>query len=123
MLYLSTVLLLFFTTLPLIVKILLTTLTVMHFIYVRCSHVIRTFPTAVVGLEWNAQGNFWSLAQANAEEKNAWLLPSSLVTPFMILLKFKDENQSKKSVIVLPDNIGSTDFRRLSVYLRHYGII
>lgn len=60
----------------------------------------------------------WTLWTAGGDEAFLTLSPSSIVTPWLILLHFRDENRRFRAVTVMPDSLEADGFRRLTVRLR-----
>jgi toxin CptA len=89
------------------------------FIHSR-QYLFRYGRRAVTNLVWQAQDQ-WQLDTANGETIKARLLGSSYVNPWLIILNFRPEQGGRVlPVVIMPDSVDSTTFRRLSVKLRLY---
>lgn len=59
------------------------------------------------------------LETRGGEEVVVRLLPGSVVTPWLTVLRFGEENGRRTwGVVLLPDSLAGSDFRRLRVWLR-----
>jgi len=84
-------------------------------------YLFKNSKRAVTNLVWQEQ-NQWLVDTASGETINAELLGSSFVNPWLIVLNFKPEQGRRMlPVVIMPDGVDSTTFRRLSVKLRFYG--
>ena len=84
-------------------------------------YLLKTSKRAVINLIWQDQ-NQWQLDTAGGESLKAKLLGSSFVNPWLIVLNFKPEQGGRMlPVVIMPDGVDSTTFRRLSAKLRMYG--
>ncbi len=74
--------------------------------------------TRAITYLWEDADGEWKLQNGRGEIKSASLKGSSLVTRFLIILNFKVADQRLIFPVVLfPDTLDVSDFRRLSVYL------
>lgn len=84
-------------------------------------YLFKKTKRAVTQLVWQDQ-DLWLLNTATGETIMAELSGSSFVNPWLIVLNFKPEQGGRMlSVVIMPDSVDSTTFRRLSVKLRLYG--
>lgn len=76
---------------------------------------------SVVSLVWRDEAS-WQLETARGERVEARLLGSSYVTPWLIVLNFRPQAGGRAwPVVILPDSVDSTTFRRLGMKLRLHG--
>lgn len=79
------------------------------------------FKNKIVKLRMSLEGE-WQLLQNNDKTFTALLKANSFVTPWLIILNFKLENQRfGKSILFFPDSLDATTFRRLRFFLRTMG--
>lgn len=72
-------------------------------------------------LTWK-EGGEWVLELNNGEQYETYLLPSSYVSRWLVVLNFrKSEDQRSRSVTLFRDALGEKVFRRLRVRLRMDG--
>lgn len=60
----------------------------------------------------------WRLWTGQGQTMRLVLLPGSIAVPWLILLRFRDENGRFLALPILPDSVPAEDFRRLAVWLR-----
>lgn len=65
---------------------------------------------------WSEQG--WSLAFGNGEQRAATLLPSTLITPWLVVLNFRVHRLRYHSLLLTDEVLDPTLLRRLRVRLR-----
>ncbi|HLP97313.1 MAG TPA: protein YgfX [Sideroxyarcus sp.] len=58
------------------------------------------------------------LVLRNGEHLQGVISPDSLVTPHLVILNLVPSNRRGRSLVILPDNMGSESFRRLRVALK-----
>lgn len=63
----------------------------------------------------------WRLWTGEGQALRVVLLPGSIAVPWLILLRFRDENSRFLALPILPDSVPADDFRRLAVWLRISG--
>lgn len=84
-------------------------------------YLFRSARRAVTELVWWDEDQ-WQLQTAAGESLDVRLLGTSYVNPWLIVLNFKPvEGGRPWSVVILPDSVDSTTFRRLSVKLKLLG--
>lgn len=84
-------------------------------------YLFLTCKRAVINLVWKECGE-WLLETSKGETVAAKLLGSSFVSPCLIVLNFKARQGGRKwPVVIMPDNVDSTTFRRLSAKLKMRG--
>jgi toxin CptA len=84
-------------------------------------YLFRNSRRAVMNMIWEERDQ-WQLETTTGEIISAKLQGSSYVNPWLIVLNFRpEEGGGMVSVVVMPDSVDSTTFRRLSVKLRVYG--
>ncbi len=72
-------------------------------------------------LTWK-EGSEWVLELNDGTQVETYLLPSSYVSPWLVVLNFsKSENQRSRSVTLFRDALDEESFRRLRVRLRMDG--
>ena len=77
---------------------------------------------AIVAVHWEQDG-VWSLTSRSGRAMHATLLPSTLVTPYLVVLNFRLAHfWQRRSVVLLSDNCDAVSLRRLRVRLRAEGI-
>jgi len=107
--------------LNLLVKLVFLAALIVAFINHTRQYLFKNSKRAVIKLVWLDQ-NQWHLNTATGETIKAELLGSSFVNPCLIVLNFKPEQGGRMlPVVIMPDCVDSTTFRRLSVKLRLYG--
>lgn len=105
---------------PYLIKLVIVTCILAGLVVHVRRHLFRTCKRAVVNLVWKAQGE-WLLETSAGEIVTAKLLGSSFVTPWLIILNFKPKQGGRMwPVVIMPDNVDSTSFRRLSAKLKMY---
>ena len=83
-------------------------------------YLFRTCKRAVSRLVWRAQGE-WLLETVRGDTVTARLLGSSFVSPWLIVLNFRPHRGGRMwPVVIVPDSVDSTSFRRLSAKLKMY---
>jgi len=99
--------------LPLEIKIgLLAILAISMFVVLRSKGLAN-----VKNLTWK-EGNEWVLELGDGSQYETHLLPSSYVSPWLVVLNFEKTNESKKrSVTLFRDALDPESFRRLRVRL------
>lgn len=81
-------------------------------------HAWQRLPRSVTGLEISDDCKLM-LRDANGGWREAALLPSSFVTPYLTILNFRHADERRaRSVVILPDRVQPDLFRRLRVLLR-----
>lgn len=81
-------------------------------------YLLLTDPFSIVSF-WKTSHGYWCLQQVNAEIKNATLKRNSLITHFLLVLNFNNEDQERTVVLLTPESIGFQEFRQLLVLLYH----
>jgi toxin CptA len=79
--------------------------------------LLREGPRAVKVLEWNGKEE-WLLTGPDGIEQTAVLDGSSYLHPKLMVLNFTLSEGGRRHVILLPDSIDPSLFRRLSVRLK-----
>lgn len=82
--------------------------------------VMLTAPQAVKQLIWSSE-NSWELHSADGASREARLLPSAYIHPFLVILRFMTEDKRRCAVILPPDSVDADTHRRLRVQLRLQG--
>ena len=107
--------------LNLLLELILVAALIVGFINHTRQYLLKTSKRAVTNLIWQQQDQ-WQLETARGEIINARLMGSSYVNPWLIVLNFKPEEGGRMlPVVIMPDSVDSTTFRRLSVKLKMYG--
>lgn len=91
----------------------------LHGAWLGWSAVLRRAPWSIVALSWNAGG--WMLTRADGQMRTACLLPSSVVTHFVVVLHFRDPARRRYVLPLWRDSVAAEDWRRLQVRLRLHG--
>lgn len=78
-------------------------------------YLLRTF-NPCSHIMWQSD-NHWLLTSHNIRYA-AVLMPESLVTPMLVILLFRDETGRRQSVVIWPDSVDASAFRRLRVRLK-----
>ena len=81
-------------------------------------YIFLIHPCAITAL-WKPAATFWCLRLANNEVLNATLLKMSLVSHFLLVLRFETEENIRLVTLLTPESIGLQDYRRLLVHLYH----
>ena len=63
------------------------------------------------------EGKVWYLMQTNGIELTGTIMGDSLVTMGLLVLNFRLENKSKRSIVVFKDAVDAAEFRQLRVIL------
>lgn len=85
-------------------------------------YLFRNSNKAVKEMVW-LDGKDWQLENSNGQLQQVSLLGNSVVSPWLIVLNFQPEQGGRKwPVVLMPDSVDSTTFRRLSAKLRMYGL-
>ena len=107
--------------LNLFIKLALVAIVIVSVITHSRQYLFKNSKRAVTNLVWQDQ-NQWQLDTATGEAVTAKLLGSSFVKPWLIVLNFMPEHGGRMlPVVIMPDSVDSTTFRRLSARLRIYG--
>jgi toxin CptA len=107
--------------LSLLIKLALMVALLLGLIVHSRQYLFKNSSRAVTNLIWQDK-ELWHLDTATGERIKARLLGSSFVNPWLIVLNFKPEQGGRMlPVVILPDGVDSTTFRRLSAKLRMYG--
>lgn len=83
-------------------------------------HVFRWLPWALVEAVWHPDGA-WTLTLASGQELPARLLPSSYVSPALVVLNFRCGRWLLRSLVLARDALDADQHRRLRVRLRLAG--
>jgi len=94
---------------------------VMGCIWGIAGQVLHRLPWSLREAIWRPDGG-WSLILASGNELEGRLLASTYVSPLLVVLRFRCGFLRTCSLLLLPDNLGSDDLRRLRVRLRLTGI-
>ena len=78
-------------------------------VYYKTRKAIRQFRTD--------EGKIWYLTETKGTELTATLMGDSLVTMGLLVLNFRLENKSKRSIVVFKDAVDAAPFRQLRVIL------
>lgn len=91
------------------------------FIYTLRLHALRNSNKAIVQVQTQADGK-WLLQDKQGHTYTAELRGNSIRTTLLVLLNFVLPNsRTVLSVLILPDALDTTDFRRLRVHLLGQG--
>lgn len=72
---------------------------------------------ALQELVWEPSGS-WQVRCVNGRRYSAWLRGDCLVHPWLIVLNFRLDDSSRRSLMLLPDSLSPEIARRLRVRLR-----
>lgn len=75
----------------------------------------RVPPVSQLRVDENGEWKLWTAA---GDELRATLLPSTVATPWLLVLHFRDESGRFRALPLLPDSLEPGGFRRLLVRLR-----
>jgi hypothetical protein len=78
-------------------------------VYYKTGKAIREFRTD--------NGKHWYLTECSGAELTATLMGDSLVTMGLLVLNFRLDNKSKRSVVIFKDALDTAEFRQLRVIL------
>lgn len=78
-------------------------------------------PRAVKTLVWRTD-NRWELFSPDGIGREARLLPGAYVHPWLVVLRFRDEDDCRCAVVLPPDGLDPDQHRRLRVRLRLNGL-
>ena len=79
-----------------------------------------TAPLAVGRLVWTAEDR-WELYHNDGVTREARLLPSTYIHPWLVILRFVTDDKRRCAVILPHDSLSDGDHRRLRVQLRLQG--
>lgn len=82
--------------------------------------VLFMAPSALREATWKSDGA-WILTLVSGEQIEARLLPSTFVTPRLVLLNFRRGRWRSRTMVIPPDALDADLLRRLRVRLRLYG--
>lgn len=85
-------------------------------LYAFLVHVLYLAPRAVREATWGSDGT-WSLKLVSGERIEAYLLPSTYVTAWLLVLNFRCGRWRRPVLVILPDALDSDLLRRLRVRL------
>lgn len=113
------IIILFWLTIPLWLKIFLFIACVASFIYIITLQAWRINPKAIICC-WPENNKNWLLQDRRGNVFAMQLLGSSICTVHFVLLNFKSVANKWlwRSVVILPDAMDKDDFRKLRVLLR-----
>ena len=85
-------------------------------------YLFRNSQKAVKEMLW-LEGMDWQLENSRGQLQRVKLLANSVVSPWLIVLNFQAEQGRRKwPVVLMPDSVDSTTYRRLSAKLRMCGM-
>jgi len=64
----------------------------------------------------------WEICYSDGFFNAIQILPSTVLTPHMLILHFKLTNQKKKTILIVKDALGDEKYRELSVSLKILGL-
>ncbi len=64
----------------------------------------------------------WEFAYSDADYNAIDILPSTVLTPYLIVLHIKQQNRKKQTILICKDALKHDDFRKLMVELKMSGI-
>lgn len=99
-------------------KIALSVMVIINFRIYSQRHLFQKAPLAVVSF-WKTSTGFWCLQFDNSQCLFANLHFPSVVTRYLIILKFFTEERKTVYVILTPDCIGEKEYCKLCGYLFH----
>jgi len=88
--------------------------------YEFAGQVMHRLPWSLCEAVWRPDGG-WSLKLASGRELDGHLLPSTYVSPSLVVLRFRCGHLRTCSLLLLPDNLQPDRLRRLRVRLRLVG--
>lgn len=103
--------------LPPVATALLAAAILTSFIVEMRRHVLLRGSRAVKRLVWTASGG-WILTGARGETFDAERLPGGWISPYALILNFRDERKRRYTVILLADNCAPDEHRKLRARLR-----
>lgn len=93
------------------VKLILSCALVVYFMWTNWRAICLQGKKTVQSVQWN--DTVWRLSFAKGEEIDATLLPSSIVTRYLILLYLKSSQGKRFNVLLLADSASSDQLKRL----------
>ncbi len=64
----------------------------------------------------------WAISINNSEFIPLTLLPSTVISSYLLVLHFKTDKSKKKTIFIVSDSMNKTDFRKLLVTLKITGL-
>ena len=80
-------------------------------------HALRVHPDTIRKLYWGP-GQECRLRLVSGQQLRATLLPQAVVLRWLVILHFRGPGRQQRDLVVLPDMLSGTRFRRLRVRLR-----
>jgi len=108
-------------TSPLWLKISLTLLVILSFIYYLRLHLSQNTKKSVLSLQQDSAKNWFLTLYSNSgetEPKSVELLSSSFISKALIILNYRDDQRSNYSVLITPDSNSSNEFRHLTIRIK-----
>jgi hypothetical protein len=122
--HLFALILVFMLDLDLFLTLGLIALILVSLIYHWRKELLQLRANSVIGLEWsNNMG--WQVRLRSGSNLKADLLPTSLVSRWLVILNFKTNNSGRHSIAIPADAIDSNLLRQLKVLLKmhnHFGV-
>ncbi len=113
---------LWFFELPMWLSLPIKLAVVIGFIFHLRTYLFRNSAKAITEMIW-FEADDWQLLDAYRQQHQVKLLGNSLISPWLLVLNFRAESDGKKwSVVLMPDSVDSTTFRRLNAKLRLFSL-
>jgi len=108
----------FFVSLPWFGLLIITILILFSFFYYARLNLWQKLNNCVISIHQDTARN-WAVITANNKDKiSVELQANSFISPFLVILNFKDLKHKSYNVIFMPDSLSAHDFRRLRVRIR-----
>ena len=107
--------------LPIVIKVIAVVMVLAWLIHQLRRHVLFKGRRAVSTMIWEG-GDQWQLISPAGMSREARLLGNSFAHPWLVVLNFRVEGESRlRSVVMMIDSTDSTAFRRLLMRMRGMG--
>jgi toxin CptA len=81
--------------------------------YTVNTHALLRSRRSIVQLVWSTEGD-WTLLTLDGRSLKATLLPATYLHPRLVILNFRTEHRwNARTVVLLPDSLDASTFRRL----------
>lgn len=64
----------------------------------------------------------WEISGGKSDFSSIEILPSTVITPYLLVLHFKQHNQAKQTILIGMDALNGDEYRKLIVALRIFGL-
>lgn len=64
----------------------------------------------------------WEISYSENDFSSIEILPSTVITPYFLVLHFRQQNQAKQTILIGMDALNDDEYRKLIVTLRIFGL-